>query len=176
MLNRVRLSATPWSVAYQAPLSMGFFRQEYWRGLPCPPLRWIFPTQGSNPGLPHCRWILYHLSHQESHNNNYSIHITYKVHSQNFIKQNQQFPLMNKKGGLWISSSAFYGIPCCLCIHCSLFFPKPWVPHWSSIMCVIILPDMSTLYNSSKSLYFPTRSENYYQLHFLHPLNSSTLR
>ena len=26
----------------------------------------IFPTQGSNPGLPHCRQILYHLSHQES--------------------------------------------------------------------------------------------------------------
>ena len=29
-------------------------------------LQWIFPTQGSNPGLPHCRWILYHLSHQGS--------------------------------------------------------------------------------------------------------------
>ena len=29
-------------------------------------LRGIFPTQGSNPGLPHCRWILYHLSHQGS--------------------------------------------------------------------------------------------------------------
>ena len=29
-------------------------------------LQRIFPTQGSNPGLPHCRWILYHLSHQGS--------------------------------------------------------------------------------------------------------------
>ena len=29
-------------------------------------LQWIFPTQGSNPGLPHCRWILYQLSHKES--------------------------------------------------------------------------------------------------------------
>ena len=28
-------------------------------------LQGIFPTQGSNPGLPHCRWILYHLSQQE---------------------------------------------------------------------------------------------------------------
>ena len=28
------------------------------------PLKGIFPTQGSNPGLPHCRWILYRLSHQ----------------------------------------------------------------------------------------------------------------
>ena len=30
-------SATPWTVAYQAPLSMGFSRQEYWSGLPCTP-------------------------------------------------------------------------------------------------------------------------------------------
>ena len=29
-------------------------------------LQGIFPTQGSNPGLPHCRWILYHLSHRGS--------------------------------------------------------------------------------------------------------------
>ena len=29
-------------------------------------LQGIFPTQGSNPGLPHCRWIVYHLSHQGS--------------------------------------------------------------------------------------------------------------
>ena len=29
-------------------------------------LQGIFPIQGLNPGLPHCRWILYHLSHQES--------------------------------------------------------------------------------------------------------------
>ena len=36
-------------------------------GLGChAPLQRIFPTQGSNPGLLHCRWILYHLSHQGS--------------------------------------------------------------------------------------------------------------
>ena len=40
----------PWTVAYQAPPSMGFSRQE------CHfLLQRIFPTQGSNPGLPHCR-------------------------------------------------------------------------------------------------------------------------
>ena len=33
----VRLLVTPWTFACQAPLSMGFSRQEYWRGLPCPP-------------------------------------------------------------------------------------------------------------------------------------------
>ena len=36
LLSRVRLFATPWTVAYQALLSMGFSRQEYWSGLPFP--------------------------------------------------------------------------------------------------------------------------------------------
>ena len=35
-LSRVRLFATPWTVAYQAPPSMGFSRQEYWSGVPLP--------------------------------------------------------------------------------------------------------------------------------------------
>ena len=133
MLNRfsdVQVFVTLWSVAHQAPLSMGFSRQEYWSGwlFPPPPgdlpdpgieplslmspalvggvsntsatkvkvaqssptlrphviyspwnspdqnigvgslslLQVIFPTQGSNPGLPHCRQILYQLSHKGS--------------------------------------------------------------------------------------------------------------
>ena len=35
-LSRVRLLVTQWTAAYQAPLSMGFSRQEYWSGLPLP--------------------------------------------------------------------------------------------------------------------------------------------
>ena len=35
-LSRVRLVATPWTAAYQAPPSMGFSRQEYWSGLSLP--------------------------------------------------------------------------------------------------------------------------------------------
>ena len=35
-LSHVQLFATPWTVAYQAPLSVGFSRQEYWSGLPFP--------------------------------------------------------------------------------------------------------------------------------------------
>ena len=42
----VWLSATPWTIAHQAPLSMGFSRQEYWSGLPCPP-----PGDLPNPGI-----------------------------------------------------------------------------------------------------------------------------
>ena len=36
LLSRVQLFATPWTAAYQAPLSMGFSRQEYWSGVPLP--------------------------------------------------------------------------------------------------------------------------------------------
>ena len=36
LLSRVRLSATPWTAAYQAPQSTGFSRQEYWSGVPSP--------------------------------------------------------------------------------------------------------------------------------------------
>ena len=42
LLSLVRLFATPWIVAYQAPLSMGFSRQEYWSGVP-------FPSPGDLP-------------------------------------------------------------------------------------------------------------------------------
>ena len=53
---------TPWAAIRQAPLSMEFSRQEYWSGLPFPSPG-IFPTQGLNPGLLHCRQIHYRLSH-----------------------------------------------------------------------------------------------------------------
>ena len=44
--SHVQLFATPWTVAHQAPLSMGFSRQEYWSGLPYPP-----PGDLPNPGI-----------------------------------------------------------------------------------------------------------------------------
>ena len=50
---------------WSLPGSMKFSRQEYWSELPFPSPG-NFPTQGSNPGLLHCRHFLYHLSHQGS--------------------------------------------------------------------------------------------------------------
>ena len=44
-------SATPWTVAHQAPLSMEFSRQEYWSGLPCPSPGDL-PDPGIKPGSP----------------------------------------------------------------------------------------------------------------------------
>ena len=49
--SRVRLLATPWTAAYQAPLSMGLSRQEYWIGLPCPSPG-ALPDPGIEPASP----------------------------------------------------------------------------------------------------------------------------
>ena len=47
-LSHVQLFVTLWTIAHQAPLSMGFFRQEYWSGLPWPPPR-NHPNPGTEP-------------------------------------------------------------------------------------------------------------------------------
>ena len=54
--SRVLLFVTPWTVAHQFPLSVGFSRQKYWSGLPCPPPRdlpdpGIKPTSLMSPAL-----------------------------------------------------------------------------------------------------------------------------
>ena len=65
LLSHVQLSATPWTVTHQAPLSMRFSRQEYCSRQP-------FPSPGDllDPGIKlsllHCRQILYRVSHQGS--------------------------------------------------------------------------------------------------------------
>ena len=45
-LSRVQLFGTPWTVAHQAPRSMGFSRHEYWSGVPLPP-----PGDLPGPGI-----------------------------------------------------------------------------------------------------------------------------
>ena len=51
LLSHVRLFVTPWTVAHQAPLSMGFSRGEYWSGLPFPSPGDL-PDPGIEPGSP----------------------------------------------------------------------------------------------------------------------------
>ena len=68
MLSCVRFLATPWIVAFQARLSMGFPRQEYWNGLPFLPPRDL-PNPRTKPeylGLLLSRWILYHCAPWEA--------------------------------------------------------------------------------------------------------------
>ena len=52
-LSHVRIFATLWMVAGQAPLSVGFFRQEHWSGLPFPPPGDL-PHPGMEPMSPVC--------------------------------------------------------------------------------------------------------------------------
>ena len=63
MLSRVILCATLWIVACQVPLSLGFSRQEYWSGLPCPspgdlPNPGILPMSLMSPTLAHGCFII----------------------------------------------------------------------------------------------------------------------
>ena len=61
-LSCVRLFVTAWTILYSPWNSPGQSTGVGSHSL----LQGIFPTQGSKPGLPHCRWILYQLSHQGS--------------------------------------------------------------------------------------------------------------
>ena len=61
-LSRVRLLATPWTAAYQAPLSMGFSRQEYWNGVPLPSLSLLSGSSNSSTSplsVPTISWLLF---------------------------------------------------------------------------------------------------------------------
>ena len=51
-LSRVRLFETPWTAAYQAPLSMGFSRQEYWSGV-------LSPSPSFSPGRPFNKLVVF---------------------------------------------------------------------------------------------------------------------
>ena len=59
LLSHVQLFATLWTVACQAPLFMGFSRQEYWRGLPFPSLGDL-SNLGMEPMSPALQMDLYH--------------------------------------------------------------------------------------------------------------------
>ena len=71
-LSRFRLVATPWTAAHQAPLSMGFSRQEYWSGVPLPSpriLEWVaisFSRGSSQLCLLLGRQIIYHWTTWEA--------------------------------------------------------------------------------------------------------------
>ena len=56
--SHVQRFVTPWTVAHPAPLSMGFFRQEYWNGLPFPSPGDL-PNTGIEPRSPALQQILY---------------------------------------------------------------------------------------------------------------------
>ena len=126
--SHVQLFATPWTVAHQAPLSIGILQVRILEWVASPssrgssqPRDWIqvsalqadsllseppgkpkntgvgslsllqgnFPTQESNWGLLHCRWILYQLSYQESPT--FNVHMVKLSKDKNWGSQNEHF-------------------------------------------------------------------------------------
>ena len=75
LLSRVRLFATPWTVANRAPPSMGFSRQEYWSGLPFPSPGEL-PDPGIEPKSPALQMDSLLLNHYRSPNR----HLTKKIY------------------------------------------------------------------------------------------------
>ena len=78
--SHVQLFATLWIIVLQAPLNMGFSRQEYWSGLPFPSLGYCL-----NPGIRHAAVMYPGLSGRF-----FTTSITWKVNSD---RVNQQFPI-----------------------------------------------------------------------------------
>ena len=103
----VPLFTTQWTVAHQAPLSMGFSRQEYWSGLPCPP-----PGYLSHPGIelasllsPALADRFFTINATRGSQTKASIHQfsfpsnSFKLKVFNYIKWNHLFKKKKKKGG-----------------------------------------------------------------------------
>ena len=94
MLSHFRLLATPWTVARQAPLSMGSSRREYWSGLPCPPpghlpKPGIKPASLTSPAL--AGGFLTIRATREALSNPGKPFLTAKEHNHH-LKQNIRFP------------------------------------------------------------------------------------
>ena len=64
-LSRVRLFATPWTAAHQAPPSTGFSRQEYWSGVPLPSLNHALLPFRMGTNFTRTLWILMMTTHQQ---------------------------------------------------------------------------------------------------------------
>ena len=99
---------TPWTVAHQAPLSIGFPRQGFHTGSPLPPPGDLLDPgiKPAPPGLLQCRQILYPLSHQGSPQNFYTYRKQRTVHIK---KKIYRIPL--KKEICGITKMCLYFIP-----------------------------------------------------------------
>ena len=93
------LFVTPRTVTRKAPVSMELSRQEYWNGLPLPS-----PVDLPNPGLLHCRRLLYRLSHQGSCVNIQNVFFPFSdlLHSVTGSK------FIHLNDFLWLSNIPFY--------------------------------------------------------------------
>ena len=90
-LSRVRLFETPWTAAHQAPPSMGFFRQEYWSGVPLP------AATAQQNEYPYCIW----LAQDKIQIQNYSFFLMYITPSRSQIILSQGPSAVKGAATLW---------------------------------------------------------------------------
>ena len=114
-LSRVPLFATPWNVAHQALLSMGFSRQEYWSGLPFPSPRDL-PYPGIEPWSPALYtdslqseppWNPVRQSYSWSKTSNCRMRKKKKIPCCTFLRV-QAFPSRSQKQTLWVRFTKTY--------------------------------------------------------------------
>ena len=115
-LSHIRLFATPWTVTYQAPCPWDFPGKS--TGVGCHfLLQGTFPTQGSNPALPHCRQMLYHLSHQERR---WLSRGKTKSNRCSFLSWSLQSSNLKSLPTVWLRRWS-------ICLHCGRPRFEPWV-------------------------------------------------
>ena len=85
MLSCVQLSVTSWTVACQAPLSVGFFRQEYWSGLPFPPPETLPPRDQSRIFWVSCIAVRFSTTWAIGKALNRDTHTRYLIHGSNVL-------------------------------------------------------------------------------------------
>ena len=142
-LSRVRLSATPWAADHQAPLFVGFPRQEYCGGLP-----FLFPgdlpMQGSNLHLLHCQAYSLSLSHLGSMIIFYFI-LNFKIFF--VMKELHQTSLNHSlaKGNKYLTSI------CQMTIHFISFPPHPFLQHIIFELLLFVSLDLKSQFCDLKS-------------------------
>ena len=104
-LSRVRLLATPWTAVYQAPLSMGFSRQEYWSGVPLPSPKDLSAIQKENL-MGKKSSLINSVSVTERVNGCYSKSSTYKLSSYELSKLQTYICVSS----LWVSSRVWHTV------------------------------------------------------------------
>ena len=115
--HRVCLFSTPWTVAHQASMSMGFSRQKYRSGLPFPSAG-IFPSQGSNPHL-------LRLLHWQA--GSLSLALLLSLNSYEVVQA------LNSSPCLWSLLIAIHYVCICQINLCKIFCytdTPPRKPHW----------------------------------------------
>ena len=110
----VQTLATPWTVAHQAPLSMGFPRQEYQSGSPFPS-QGIFPTQGSNQCVLQWQVDSLPLSYLGSPKILFTCQVFYRVLTSQLVKEQMPSFVCTesslKRGAKWLLNRSVFKMP-----------------------------------------------------------------